>query len=549
VTVRRSPTPAPIQDDHLAPAGPARGGGWGPPLLVVAAAALAFLYLSRGLGVAVTSRGAVAGLVVAAAVTGSATRPGRWVLRRPLRGWRRRLAAGVAAGGGLAAWVVGLAPTTAVAVSLIVPLGLATGRVRSSGKRKELVKPDMVERTPLEIRWLSAARQAGLVDPAGRGGLVPIPLAGPPEPNGVGGQVLRLKLPLGVTPEDVASVLPVLRAWTHYPYLYTRTVGDVGMEQVEIHLYDRYPLTAAPIMWTELAGHARGGVGRIPFALDVFGNPVTFDGRLSSLWIAETGAGKTAGQLAQLAGLAASRIPVEIRIGDNRSGGDHELRQLKPVAAGYGRTNADLWWQVRLCTVEVSRRRDAGLSADNAVFVPSAEWPLVHLVITELLTFCNSRPPTSPPHGLGWPEYTGGVHDRRPGVQEWRGMVADGLGVIGREGRTVGVGWSGCAQAAQLDSLPAAVRRYVTQRYLGRVISDDDVDPALGGGALRSGARAHQLPDHPGLFYPRPSGAAARLARTVWVPGHDIEPAIARPLRRSALAYQTPGGEPATRTP
>jgi hypothetical protein len=361
--------------------------------------------------------------------------------------------------------------------------------------------------------------------------------------------VLTVAVPPGLTPEDVAAAGPQLQAWLHVPWLYARRVSPEVMHLTELHCYRAQPL-ADPIPWQRLAEHARGGVGRIPLALDVFGDALHLDGRKCWWVIGETDGGKTATQLAFIAGLAASGIPLQLHLADNRSDGDAELRHLADASAGYARTASEVWWQMHLLELESAARRASDLAADNRIYQPTAEWPLVHLAITELITLLRSNPPAVPPYDLSWAEYTG--HDPaaldgrgnprpvirftdKPGGREWREMVGDALGTLAREGRSVGVAWSGGAQAGQMDQDGFnRFRRFIPkgQRIVMRVPSSDDVDPALGRGALAAGAKADDLPlDIPGLLYALPDGRTPHLARAAWVPPAEIKD-VARELLR-----------------
>lgn len=454
-----------------------------------------------------------------------ATPLGRRFRRRFLRTWLRRLGAGGGAGALLAGWAAGYFTAACAAVSAGLLACAARGARGRWGQPTEDVKPAVGGVPPEREWWTAAASATRLTNPAGPAAGEPLELVGPERANGVGGRVLTVAVPVGLTPEDVAGHAANLRAWLHVPYLYVRRVVPEGMTLAEVHYYrSRYPL-ADPIPWQRLQADARGGVGRIPLAYDVYGDALHLDARKCWWVVAETDAGKTATQLAFIAGLAASRIPLQLHLGDNRSDGDAELRLLADAVAGYARTASEVWWQMHLLHLEMQARRASGLSADNRIYHPTEQWPLVHLAFTELLTLLRSYPPAQPLHG-DWDHYLGGRHDARPGVKEWREMIADLLGVLAREGRSVGVSWSAGAQAAQMDQDNLnRFRRFIpsSQRIVMRVPSSDDVDPALGRGALAAGAVADDLPpDIPGLLYTLPDGRTPHLGRAAWVPPHEI---------------------------
>jgi hypothetical protein len=441
----------------------------------------------------------------------------------------------------LAGWTVGYLVVGAVAVCPVLLWGASRGARARMAQRTEVVNSDPPVSDPLETRWQSAATRSGLVHPVGPAAGQPLELVGPPEPNGVGGQVLTADLPPGITPEGVARRTDDLRRWLHVPWLFVRPEGgDIAvMDRVELHCYNRRPLASRPVPWQKLGEYYVPGVQAIPYALNVYGDPLHLDGRLCTLIVAETGAGKTCVQLALLAASALARLPVQVHLADNRSDGDLELSALAGAAAGYARSAPEVWWQVHLLEREIAHRRDAGLSADNAVFAASSRFPWVHLAVAELLTALGSQPPREPLDGMTWPEFTGDRFEVRPPVKEWRAMIADALGGIAREGRSVGVSWSAGTQAGQLDAVEgmARVRRYVAQNIVLRVRHGADVDPALGSGALAGGATAHELPpDVPGLLYVRPDGLSVVHGRAAWVPPAEIKD-VAALLRAAQMDH------------
>lgn len=519
---RFEPAPQP----ESAPAPPQKRGGKGSTLL------LSVMALAAALGTArlhPTSRQLEAAGAGVALVWLRATPWGRRMAERSKASGARQLLLGLWVGALLAGWTVGYLALGAVAVCPLVLWGASRGARARVAQPIEAVKSDRDVGGPLEMRWQAAATRSGLVHPVGPAAGKPLELVGPPEPNGVGGQMLTVDLPPGVTPEGVEGRTRDLRRWLHTPWLYVRPeAGDVAvMDRVEIHCYDHRPLSRRPIPWQMLGeGPAVAGVHAIPYAVDVFGERLHLDGRLCTLIVAETGAGKTCVQLAFFAATALARLPVQVHLADNRSDGDLELSALAGAAAGYARSAPEVWWQVHLLEREIAHRRDAGLSADNAVFAATSEWPLVHLAIAELLTLLGSLPPAAPLDGMSWAEFSGGRFEVRPPVKEWRAMVADALGAIAREGRSVGVSWSAGTQAGQLDAVEnmARVRRFVAQNIVLRVRHGADVDPALGTGALAGGAAAHELPpDVPGLLYVRPDGLTVVHGRAAWVPPAEIK--------------------------
>lgn len=506
------------------------------------AAPLGVLIAAGGVGAAVllTPHQAEALGVAVLLVWLLATPLGRRFRRRFLRTWPRRLGAGGGVGALLAGWAAGyfIAACAVVSAGLLAWAGRgARGRV---AQPIEDVKPAVCEVPPEREGWTAAASATRLVNPAGPAAGEPLRLVGQEHANGVGGRVLTVEIPPGKTPEDVAQASDGLGAWLHVPWLYVRRVAPERMDLAEIHCYDAQPL-ADPIPWQRLARDARGGVGRIPLAYDVFGDALHLDARMCWWVIGETNGGKTASQLAFIAGLAASGIPLQLHLADNRSDGDAELRHLAGASAGYARTASEVWWQMHLLELESAARRASDLAADNRVYHPTAEWPLAHLAITELISLLRSNPPERPPFDLSWADYTGHDPDAvdqygkprpiirftaKPGVKEWREMIADSLGALAREGRSVGVSWSGGAQAGQMDQDGFnRFRRFIPkgQRVVMRVPSSDDVDPALGRGALAAGAKADDLPlNIPGLLYTLPDGRTPHLGRAAWVPPHEI---------------------------
>jgi len=517
-----------------------RGSRWSTPLCVVIAAGgvLAAVWLTPHQAEALGAGVLLVWLL--------ATPPGRWVRRRWLQTWPRRLGAGAGAGALLAGWAADyFIPACGVVSAGLLAWAGRGGRGRVTQPTED-VKPAVSEVPSQREWWTSAAAGARVTNPAGPTAGEPLEMVGEESANGVGGQVLTVRVPPGVTPEDVAAASGQLRAWLHVPWLYIRPPAPERMDLAELHYYRRQPL-GDPIPWQRLTEYARGGVGRIPYALDVYGDALHLDARKCWWVIGETDGGKTATQLAFIAGLAASRIPLQLHLADNRSDGDAELRHLASASAGYARTASEVWWQMHLLELENAARRASDLAADNRIYHPTTEWPLVHLAITELISVVKSQPPAEPPFGLSWAEYTGHdtEHDRerftaRPKVGEWREMIADTLGTLAREGRSVGVAWSGGAQAAQLDQDGFKLfRRFIPkgQRIVMRVPSSDDVDPALGRGALAAGAKADDLPlDIPGLLYALPDGKTPHLARAAWVPPAEIKD-VAALLRAAQMDH------------
>jgi hypothetical protein len=542
--VRSDYEPVPHDEDPLPAVEPARGGRGSSLILGV--------LVSGGVAAAMllTPRQAEALGAAVVLVWLLATPLGRRFRRRWLRTWPRRVLAGGGVGVLLAGWAADYFIPACIAVSTEILWGAGRGARARYGQPTDDVKPAVSEAPPERDWWTSAVAHTGLTVPAGPTAGEPLKLVGEERANGVGGQVLTVAVPPGLTPEDVAAAGPQLQAWLHVPWLYARRVSPEVMHLTELHCYRAQPL-ADPIPWQRLAEHARGGVGRIPLALDVFGDALHLDARKCWWVIGETDGGKTATQLAFIAGLAASGIPLQLHLADNRSDGDAELRHLADASAGYARTASEVWWQMHLLELESAARRASDLAADNRIYQPTAEWPLVHLVITELISLLRSRPPAEPLHG-DWDHYTGGRFTAQPKVGEWREMIADSLGTQARESRSVGVSWSGGAQAGQMDQDGfSRFRRFIPkgQRIVMRVPSSDDVDPALGRGALAAGAKADDLPlDIPGLLYALPDGRTPHLARAAWVPPAEIKD-VARELLRVQQGHRlwpaSRGGNPA----
>lgn len=468
------------------------------------------------------------------------TPAGRRWLRRGHPAHRRRWALGAWLGGVVAGWSGGYLYAVLAGVVPPVLWGAASGRVRRVSQPTEDVKPAQVCGPDLGEQWPTAARRTGLVHRLGPASGQPVDLTGPVRPNGVGGEVLTVALPPGVSPADVADRSRQLEKWLQRRWVFARPAGgDVAvMDRAELHCYAQRPLAAQPIPWTRLGDLYVPGVHAVPYAYDVFGDPLTIDMRKCTLLVGESRSGKTGVQLAMVAGCALADIPLRLHLADNRSGGDRELSALASAAFGYARSAPEVWHEVHSLEREIALRRDAGVSQDGRTYHPTEQWPLVHLCVTELLallTARTSRPPTDAELAdrfeLDWSAYTGGRFSKRPAPDEWLMMIAESIGGVSREGASVGVSMSLCAQGAQLDITPVMryARRHIPQNIATRLRTGSDVDPVLGEGAQAAGADAHQLPpDVPGLLYVRPDGLTVVHGRGVHVPSAELADLAAR---------------------
>jgi hypothetical protein len=522
----------PAEDPIPVPTPPARSGGKvGTALMVVGLIGVVFAAASGPKLNQHQWEAAAAGVLLVWAAISPMGR--RW-LRRSHPAHRRRWAVGVWLGGVVAGWSGGY--LYAVLAGVIPPVlwGAASGRSRRVSQPTEDVKPAQLCGPDLGEQWPTAARRTGLVHRLGPAAGQPVELSGPVVPNGVGGEVLTTVLPPGVSPADVADRSRQLEKWLQRRWVFVRPAGgDVAvMDRAELHCYARRPLAARPIPWQWLGEFYVPGVHAVPYAADVYGEPLHLDMRKCTLLVGESRIGKTGVQLAMLAGCALADIPVQVHLIDNRGGGDRELSALAGAVAGYARTAPEAWWQVHLLEREMVARRDDGVAKNGENFQPTTDRPLKHLVLTELLallTTRTSRPPTdaelAEQFGLSWPEYTGGRFERRPSSEDWHVMFAESIGGITREGGSVGVSLSACTQGAQLDMTPTMryARRNFPQNIALRLRTGSDVDPALGEGALAAGAHAHELPpDVKGLLYVRPDGMTVVHGRAAWVPPTEL---------------------------
>ena len=397
-------------------------------------------------------------------------------------------------------------------------------------------------------RWQLAARRAGWADPDDPETM--LPMAGQPAPNGVGGVVVEVDpTAIDADPEQLRTGATAARRALQAAYLFIAPAAGGRIDSARIHLYEGYPL-AATIPWKWLREHAATRAGEwVPFGATATAGPAWVRPRLSLLLTGVTDSGKTGVQLAIVAGMAAAGLPVALGLVDNKgAAGGREFARLADVAAGYARTPADAWPLIR-AAVDLIAHRYAEVLADGEKLIPDAQHPLYYLVVAELWSLLQSRPPAhvrpdcpaasadvrgrKPPCGCDWSGWTGGRHDRRPDVGEWRAMIDDALTVIAREGQAAGVAFCGGLQAAQMDAFGkgSRLRTVIPTRMVLRVLADDDVEPALGTTSVRPAAEL--IPeDQPGTGYLREGTGSPTMCRSVHIGPRDLDSAIVRPMRK-----------------
>jgi hypothetical protein len=384
--------------------------------------------------------------------------------------------------------------------------------------------------TSLDDRHPAAAAAAGLVHPDDPARV--LPTTGPAELNGVGGALIEVDChAIDSEPGDVRRALTTYRKRMRAPYAYVGGEDDGSSQFAQIHLYQRHPLRE-PIPWRLLATYARDAgddTEWVPLGPTAVALPAWARARYSTLVTGTTDSGKGGVILAALAGAAAVRLPVALLAVDNKGAqGGNEWRLLTEMAAGYVQTAADCWPLIR-CALDVMADRYARVLRDGAKLRPSDRHPMVWLTVAELWNLLQSRPPSTV---KDWSAYTGDRLTAKPSVGEWRSLLDDSLTVIAREGQAAGVAFWGAVQAAQMDAFGkgSRLRTVIPQRLVGRVMSTDDIEPALGSTQYRP--PAEEIPEtQPGTFYLRRGSGHPELFRAAHV-GSDIQRAIVQPMRR-----------------
>ena len=132
----------------------------------------------------------------------------------------------------------------------------------------------------------------------------------------------------------------------------------------------------------------------------------------------------------------------------------------EPLAAGLEEAVADM------------QRRQERMRGRSRLHTPTRDEPLVIFVIDEFLSL------------------TFGVTEPKLAKR-----IDASVATLLSQGRAVGYLVIGLTQAAQKEALGATIRDLFTLRVLLRVSEPDQVDMALGRGALKAGARAHEIPE------------------------------------------------------
>ncbi len=483
------------------------------------------------------------------ALLGRATRRLLWWLVR--LGWERPwLLVAVGTLTGLWwAWGVVLALSVVGAGAVAISLGLiASGRLH---ERSRAVKSDEGSDWLGELGklWPAAASRAGLHhpdDPA----RTPL-LLGPVTSNGIGGAVMELDLaPALAEPGQIRDAVPRLRRGLRVTDIAvqdreTEPGERGGLDYARLHLYSghpfREPVPAGWLVDNADAGGIRGPRLLVPVGPDITAEPVLLDARYSTMVGGATDRGKTGIELAFIAGGLAAGLPLVPWVLDNRGeDGGAELDDLSSVVPY--ETDSAAGWRLLRGALDVSTwrtREFRSLVGEREFFTPSRRHPALVLVITELLNLVQSRPPAKV---ADWDSFTGGWCDGRPSTEDWRAMIDEALSRISREGRLVAVAWHGAVAAAQMDVFGrrSRLRTVTPQRIAVGTLTDDDVDPILGSGALAAGARPDLIP-HPGYEgtgYVRVGSVRPRMFRATYVTRRDSERLIVSRLRRSAAASQ-----------
>lgn len=393
-------------------------------------------------------------------------------------------------------------------------------------ERNEVVKPPPPAGSPEEVgeRWAEFRRRAGLGHPDDAD--VAAELVRDPAPNGVGGIVLRVDLrDAQLLPEDLTRAAEKARRVLRFDVAFVRRIDT---DTTDLHLYRGTPL-GERTGWEWLAAHPAAQPERVTIGPTVTAEPATIHRRRSVGWFGLTDTGKTGGQLATVHSLTAvQRLPVHLLVLDNRevdNRGGSELRVLSGLPGVTYRNKTQDAWELILRGLDIMGERQAGKGRIGDLS-PDDEHPHVRLMITELLDVLQSRPPSTV---QDWAGYTRGLFDRRPPVNEWRGMLAENLAKIVRTGRDVEVVLDFCAQAGQIDQIPGVLRRMLPTRVLFRVGNASDIAPVLGDAA---GVDAHQIPEwQQGACYVLAEDGRPVFARTAHVAPDDLEAAVVAPLR------------------
>ncbi len=256
--------------------------------------------------------------------------------------------------------------------------------------------------------------------------------------------------------------------------------------------------------------------------------PAVLRWRLSVGWFGATAAGKTTGQLALLHSITAVRhIPTHLLVLDNRTEEDGRGSELSALAGLPGVVYRDRSvdaWELVCRALDIMSCRHAGKGLGEVQ--PAGEYPLVRLMVTELQDVVDSRPPRDV---QDWTSYSRGRFDSRPSDKDWRDMLASGLGEIVRKGRDVAVVLDAAAQAAQIDVIPAVLRRVLPQAVLFRVMHDSDIKPALGDSA---DVDAHLIPEwQQGAGYLRGENGRSVFFRAAHIGPEHLAEAVVEPVR------------------
>jgi len=405
---------------------------------------------------------------------------------------------------------------------LLILWGLVR-RVRGH-ERTEAVKPPPAYGSPEEVgeRWQDYVHRARLHDYSDEEQAAR--LIRDPAPNGVGGIVARVDLrQAGLLPEDLDRTVDMARRVLRIDRVFTRRVDT---DTVDLHLYRGTPL-ADPIRYQWLAGNAAAGE-RATVGATATAQPAVLRWRLSVGWFGATAAGKTTGQLALLHSITAVRhIPTHLLVLDNRTEEDGRGSELAVLAGLPGVVYRDRSvdaWELVCRALDIMSCRHAGKGLGEVQ--PSGEYPLVRLMVTELQDVVDSRPPRDV---QDWTSYSRGRFDSRPSDKDWRDMLASGLGEIVRKGRDVAVVLDAAAQAAQIDVIPAVLRRVLPQAVLFRVMHDSDIKPALGDGA---DVEAHLIPEwQQGAGYLRGENGRSVFFRAAHIGPEHLAEAVVEPVR------------------
>ena len=162
----------------------------------------------------------------------------------------------------------------------------------------------------------------------------------------------------------------------------------------------------------------------------------------------------------------------------------------EPLAAALEQAVADM------------QRRQERMRGRSRLHTPTRDEPLVIFVIDEFLSL------------------TFGVTEPKLAKR-----IDASVATLLSQGRAVGYLVIGLTQAAQKEALGATIRDLFTLRVLLRVSEPDQVDMALGRGALKAGARAHEIPDKgaEGTGYVVTEGRTeSRLIRFPWTTDEQL---------------------------